>query len=194
MNLFHRWYCNSAGWARQLQEDMMPATLEGIDLSGDVLEIGPGPGMSTDWLSPKVAQLTSVEIDHKLAGSLKERMKGTNVAVVEGDATKMALPDASFDVVVSFTMLHHVPTSELQDQLLGEACRVLRPGGVFAGSDSVPNFRWNIAHLFDTRVPVDPSTFASRLEEAGFVDANVDYRAGAPGFRFRASKPADGSR
>ena len=168
----------------------MPATLEDIDLSGDVIEIGPGPGMSTDWLSPKVAGLTSVEIDHKLAESLKQRMEGTNVTVVEGDATKMSLPDASFDVAVCFTMLHHVPTPELQDRLLAEVCRVLRPGGVFAGSDSTPNLVWNLFHIFDTRVPVDPDAFASRLEEAGFVDASVAYRPGATGFRFRARKPA----
>ncbi len=193
MNLVHRWYCNSAGWARQLQEGMMPATLEGIDLSGDVIEIGPGPGMSTDWLSPKVAGLTSVEIDHKLAESLKQRMEGTNVTVVEGDATEMSLADASFDVAVCFTMLHHVPSPELQDRLLGEVCRVLRPGGIFAGSDSTPNLRWNLFHIFDTRLPVDQDTLAGRLDAAGFADANVGYRPGAPGFRVRARKPASDS-
>jgi SAM-dependent methyltransferase len=45
------------------------------------------------------------------------------------------------------TMLYHVPTIELQDRLIREARRVLRPGGIFAGSDS----RWGplfaLAHL-----------------------------------------------
>ena len=65
-------------------------------------------------------------------------MKNTNVEVVETDATAMPFPDGSFSTVLSFTMLHHVPSVTLQDQLLAEAWRVLRPGGVFAGTDIAP--------------------------------------------------------
>ena len=185
MNLFHRWYCNSDGWAKKLQGEYMPRVLSGIELGGDVLEIGPGPGMSTDWLRERVARLTSIEIDHRLAQTLERRMAGTNVTVVEGDAAAMPLPDALFSAVLSFTMLHHVP-ARLQDQLLTEAYRVLAVGGTFAGMDSTPNLVWNIYHLFDDRNPVDPGTFASRLEAAGFTDANV--RIAGSGFSWRARK------
>ncbi len=190
MNLFHRWYCNSSGWARNLQGTMMPWTLDGVDLGDNVLEIGPGPGLSTDWLRPKVAHLTSIEIDHQLAKSLTRRLDDTNVTVLEGDATDMAFPDASFSAVVCFTMLHHVPTLELQDRLLAEARRVLQPGGVFAGADSTPSLRWNIIHIFDTRVPVDPDTFGRRLEAAGLADVTVERANDV--FRFRAHRPAAG--
>ncbi len=185
MNLFHRWYCNSGGWAKKLQGEYMPGVLQGIELGDDVLEIGPGPGMSTDWLRERAAHVTSIEIDHKLAQSLEHRMAGTNVTVVEGDATAMPLPDASFSAVLSFTMLHHVP-ARLQDRLLAEAQRVLAPGGTFAGMDSTPNLKWNIYHLFDDRNPVDPNTFASRLEAAGFAEPRV--RITASGFSWRARK------
>ena len=185
MNLFHRWYCNSDGWAKKLQGEYMPGVLRGIELGDDVLEIGPGPGMSTDWLCARVARVTSIEIDHRLAQTLERRMAGTNVTVVEGDAAAMPLPDALFSAVLSFTMLHHVP-ARLQDQLLTEAYRVLAVGGTFAGMDSTPNLVWNIYHLFDDRNPVDPGTFASRLEAAGFTDANV--RIAGSGFSWRARK------
>ena len=56
-------------------------------------------------------------------------MDGTNVTVVAGDATSMPFPDGSFSGAVCFTMLHHVPSAELQDRLLTETYRVLRPGG-----------------------------------------------------------------
>ena len=163
----------------------MPATLQGVELGDDVLEIGPGPGMSTDWLRTRVARLTSIEIDTRLARALEARMAGTNVTVVEGDAAAMPFPDASFDSVLSFTMLHHVPYA-VQDRLLAEACRVLRPGGRLAGTDSTPNFIWNVAHLFDDRNPVDPATFAPRLEAAGFADVTV--RTSGSGFGFQATK------
>ena len=190
MNLLHRWYCRSGAWARKLQGAMMPWALEGVELGEDVLEIGSGPGLSTDWLRAKVSRLTSIEIDDRLAASLQQRLGGTNVTVVEGDATDMSFPDASFSTVVCFTMLHHVPSAELQDRLLAEAFRVLRPGGVFAGSDSTPNLIWNLFHVLDTRVPVPPSTFAGRLQAAGFGEVEVER--GEEVFRFRARRLAAG--
>ena len=185
MNLLHRWYCGSGAWAKRMHGEYLPGVLRGIELGDDVLEIGPGPGVATEWLRTRVARLTSIEIDHKLARSLQRRMAGTNVTVVEGDATSMQLPDASFDTVLSFTMLHHVP-SRSQDALLAEARRVLRPGRTFAGMDSTPNFLWNLFHLFDDRYPVDHETFAARLESVGFSDVRV--RAAGSAFSWWARK------
>ncbi len=166
----------------------MPAVLGNLDLGDNVLEIGPGPGHTTDWLRERVPQLTAIEIDTRLADSLKGRLTGSNVTVVEGDATAMPFPDASFSSVVCFTMLHHVPSAELQDKLLKEACRVLRPGGIFTGSDSTPSLLWNLFHIFDTRTPVDPEQFADRLTAAGFKDPQV--RRGPNYFSFVTLKPA----
>ena len=188
MNLFHRWYCRSDRWAKAMQQYILPGVLGDTDLGDNVLEIGPGPGVTTDWLRSRVPRLTAVEIDHKLAASLQQRMAGTDVTVIEGDATALTLPDGSFSAAVSFTMLHHVPSKELQDKLLAEACRVLRPGGLFTGSDSLPSLMWNIYHVFDTRTPVDPATFGARLEAAGFADCKVNVW-GKSGFNWRARKP-----
>lgn len=184
MNAFHRWYCNSERWRTTLQETYLPATVRGLDLGDEVLEIGPGPGVGTDWLQAHVPRLTSIEIDSKLAAALRRRMDGTNVTVVEGDATAMPFENGRFSAVVSLTMLHHVP-SRLHDRLLAEAHRVLRPGGVFAGMDSTPNLVWNLYHLFDDRNPVEPSTFGARLAAAGFRDVKV--RASKSGFGWRAT-------
>jgi ubiquinone/menaquinone biosynthesis C-methylase UbiE len=189
MNLLHRWYCRSAGWTRVMQQFVLPAVLGRLELGDHVLEIGPGPGVTTDWLRTRVPHLTAVEIDHALAQSLARRMEGTNVRVVEGDATKMQFPDNTFSAAVSFTMLHHVPSVELQDRLLSEVCRVLVPGGLLTGTDSTPNVRWRLFHVLDTCVPVDAATFPQRLEAAGFVDTGVVTRPGG-GLSFRGRKPA----
>ncbi len=166
----------------------LPLMVENVDLGDHALEIGPGPGVVTEWLQSRVSHLTAIEIDHALAESLQRRMAGTNVTVIEGDATALRLADNTFSASVCFTMLHHVPSAELQDALLAEACRVLRPGGILVGSDSTPSLMWNIYHLFDTRVPVDPDAFGSRLEGAGFVEPQVRRFPG--GFSFRARKPS----
>ena len=190
MNLIHRWYCKSDGWAKVVQEYMLPNAFDGLDLGDNALEIGPGPGRTTEWIKERVPALTAIEIDQALADSLRTRMTGSNVTVVEGDATKMPFPNDSFTGAVCFTMLHHVPSVELQDKLLGETFRVLKPGSVFAGSDSKSSFRFKIFHVLDTCVPIEQSRFGTRLGAAGFADVNVggnDYsvwfRARKPGWR-----------
>ena len=165
----------------------MPWGLQGVDLGDRALELGPGPGLTTDYLRTRVGHLTSLEIDHELAASLRERMRGGNVEVVDGDATQMPFEDRSFSSAVSFTMLHHVPRADLQDRLLREAFRVLRPGAVFAGVDSRDRLWMRIVHIGDVMNLVDPHTFAGRLERAGFRDVVVD--ANERRFRFRAIRP-----
>jgi SAM-dependent methyltransferase len=184
MNLAHRWLCRSARWAKMLDEIVVPWVLSDVDLGGDVLEVGPGPGLTTDLLRSRVPHLTALEIDPKLAESLGTRLRGSNVAVVRGDATAMPLKNAQFSGAVSFTMLHHVPSPSLQDQLLREVHRALKPGGVFAGVDSLQSFGMRVLHLWDTLVPVDPARFRARLESAGFKEPFVEANEHA--FRFHA--------
>ena len=134
-----------------------------------------------------MAHLTSVEVDAGLADRLRRRTLGRNVTVRCEDATAMSLPDAVFDSAVCFTMLHHVASPRLQDRLLAEVARVLRPGGIFAGRDSRYSRSFRLLHLGDTMVVVDPGTFPDRLRAAGFERVQVDVDPDA--FRFRARKP-----
>ncbi len=164
----------------------MPWVLRNVTLGDDVLEVGPGPGLTTDVLRQRTAKLTAVEIDDRLAAALAARMAGTNVTVVHGDATRLPFPDANFSAAVCCTMLHHVPSPELQDRLLREVARVLRPGGVFAGSDSLTGTLFRLFHVRDTLVPVPPETFAARLERHGFRDVRVKVHTKT--FRFQATR------
>jgi SAM-dependent methyltransferase len=186
MNRLHRWYCRSDAWAATVRDEL-PRVLHGIELGDDVLEVGPGPGLTTDLLRQKAPRVTAIEIDPRLAGALRQRTLGQHVEVVTGDATVMPFQAARFSAVVSFTMLHHIPSPQSQDRLLAEVRRVLQPGGVFAGSDSTASFLFRLAHLGDTMVLVDPDRFASRLQAAGFTDAQI--RRGTRAFAFRAIRP-----
>lgn len=186
MNLIHRYLCRSEWWKRTVETQLLPWALKGVKLGQNLLEVGPGPGMTTDVLRNRVEHLTCVEIDEALAASLALRMTGTNVTVRREDATAMSFPDASFDSAVCFTMLHHVPSAALQDRLLSEVARVLRPGATFAGSDSRYSRTFGALHWFDTMVLVKPETFPQRLETAGFKDVKVDITDRS--FRFRARR------
>jgi len=195
MNRYHRRRCRSRGWSDFMAGTVLPHALDGIDLGHRVLELGPGYGASTRPLAARARSLTVLEYDPLLAARLRAELG--SVRVVTGDATSMGFGAGSFSAVVCFTMLHHLPGAAAQDRLFAEAARVLRPGGVFAGTDSRPSLRWRLIHLGDTCTPVDPGTLPGRLGEAGFtrvaVDANkrlVRFAAYAPGAKSEARHDA----
>jgi ubiquinone/menaquinone biosynthesis C-methylase UbiE len=173
MNDAHIELLTSEEWEEHVRDELVPEALEGVRLGARLLEVGPGPGKTTDVLRYAVEHLTAVEVDPVLAAELADRLAGTNVEVVEADATALPFADGSFTSASSFTMLHHVPTPELQDLLLAEVARVLEPGGVFVGADSYDSDEMRELHVDDVLIPVDPSTFPERLHRAGFGDVEI---------------------
>ena len=122
----------------------------------------------------RATRLTAVEVDGALATSLRERLSGTNVEVVYGDATASGLESDRFSAATCFSVLHHMPSAEHQDRLFAEIYRMLRPGGIFVGTDSRDLEIIRAGHVDDTFVPVDPETLPRRLESAGFRETEID--------------------
>jgi len=173
MNEAHQ-RCGSDEWRAIIRESILPWAMGAVDLGDDVLEVGPGYGATTDVLCESVPHLTAVEIDAELAAMLAERYAGRpNVEVLRGDATALEQPDGRFSGAACFTMLHHVPTVELQDRLFTEVARVLRPGAALVASDSLASETLADHHVGDTYNPVDPASLPERLAAAGFVEVDV---------------------
>jgi SAM-dependent methyltransferase len=171
-----------------VRDSILPWAIGDIDLGDDVLEVGPGYGATTDVLGESAPKLTAVEIDPELAATLTERFTGNAaIVVVEGDATALEFPDGHFSGAASFTMLHHVPTAELQDRLFTEVGQVLRPGAPFVLGDSVASPESEALHDGDTYNPVDPDGLADRLEAAGFID--VEVKTNPFGWAARGRRP-----
>jgi hypothetical protein len=78
--------------------------------------------------------------------------------------------------------------------MFAEARRVLAPGGVFAGSDSVGSSGLRDFHRVDTYVPVDPATLPYRLTAAGFVAATVTVVEDGHRLTFSARTPGRSAR
>ena len=184
MNAVHRRLCKSDGWATRMRSQVLPWAMRDVPLTGNVLELGPGYGITTRWLAGHGGRMTAVEVDPALAADLRNQFP--EVDVREGDGAALPFEDETFDAVVCFTMLHHVPSPEQQDRLFAEAARVLRPGGVFAGSDSRLSLRFRLLHIGDTMVPVPPKSLPDRLRAAGFRTADVEI--GDRSLRFHATR------
>ena len=176
MNENHAKLMPSPEWAAHIQDEVLPQATAGVELGADLLELGPGPGAATEWLRHRVARLVAVEQEEEAAARLAARFAGTGVEVVRGDAAALGYPDESFDTVATCTMLHHVPTRARQDKVLAEAFRVLRPGGAFLGSDSLPSDGLHQFHEGDTYNPVELATFLTPLQTVGFTAITLRVR------------------
>lgn len=173
MNKIHLEYCASPEWAEVVREHVVPGVIREVDLGDHLLEVGPGPGLTTDELSKMVPRMTAVELDEDLAAALAKRFAGSNVTVHNGDATATPFEANTFSAAICLTMLHHLPTPADQNRLFAELNRVVRPGGVVIGSDSLDSPEFREAHVDDICTPVDPATLEERLRGAGFGEVRI---------------------
>jgi SAM-dependent methyltransferase len=187
VNQAHLEFLASPEWKRMLETDLLPWIDRVADLGDDVLEVGPGPGLTTDLLRERAARVTAVELDDALADALAQRLAGTNVEVMHGDARKTGLATERFSAATCFSVLHHIPTRDAQDEVFAEIHRVLRPGAGLFATDSRDLDVIRQGHVDDIFVPLPEDTIIPRLERAGFID--VDVEVGDYQLRFEARKP-----
>ncbi|MBI4953710.1 MAG: methyltransferase domain-containing protein [Myxococcales bacterium] len=88
-----------------------------------VLEVGCGTGLLLERMRDFAGEARGID----LSPGMLERARSRGLDVVEGSATSLPFPDASFDVACSFKVLAHVRDVR---RAVGEMLRVVRPGGV----------------------------------------------------------------
>ncbi len=93
-----------------------------------VLEIGCGMGLHTEHLVRSGAQVTSIDLSPTSVEATTRRLelKGLKADVRPMDAQVMDFPDASFDFVWSWGVIHH---SAMTGRIVRQIHRVLVPGG-----------------------------------------------------------------
>lgn len=103
-----------------------------IDFDGlknkDVLEIGVGNGSHAALLAAHAKSFTGIDLTEYAVRSTLERLRcfGLKGSVLQMDAEQMSFPDACFDFVWSWGVIHHSADTA---KTLSEIARVLRPGG-----------------------------------------------------------------
>jgi ubiquinone/menaquinone biosynthesis C-methylase UbiE len=103
-----------------------------------LIELGCGAAAMTRLIAERypVAEIVATEVDSKQHAKNLLAEPIPKVTFAAGGAERIGADDSSFDVVLMFKSLHHVP-GELLDVALDEVARVLRPGGLAWVSEPV---------------------------------------------------------
>lgn len=144
-----------------------------------VLEIGCGRGVGIEVILDRfgTARVDGFDLDPRMIARARRRLarRGDRVQVWVGDATAIDAPDAAYDAVFDFAILHHIPRWW---DAVAEVRRVLRPGGRLYAEEPLRTF---ITHPFWARLLEHPQE--DRFDADDLLAALVDA-----GFRIDAQR------
>ena len=145
-----------------------------------VLDVGCGPGFLCESIADIVGRggaVTGIDISSDLIELCKRRSPSKWLSYAVGDATRIAEPDASFDVVVCTQVAEYILDV---NRALSETFRVLRQGGraVFVATDwdaviwhsEKPDRMASVMKSWESHCahPQLPRSLSNRLISAGF--------------------------
>ena len=160
-----------AAWQREIQGstrlERAQELLELLPAEPEVLELGVGAGVRSSRLLAERGRLTGVDISAEQLQRARERL--ADARLVHADFTELDLEPESFDAVVAFYVLNHVPREQL-GPLAGRVASWLRPGGYFLGTFSTsddPGWtgEWLGVQMFFAGYP--PAENRRLVEDAG---------------------------
>ena len=98
-----------------------------------VLEIGFGEGYGSHYLAEVASEVVGIDLAPGNIPRASAKYVRPNLHFLQMEATKLDVPDASFELVCSFQVIEHIPEPQLLSYL-NEIFRVLRPSGLFCVS------------------------------------------------------------
>lgn len=142
-----QWLVNAILWGNFAK--LRDANIANV-LPGRVLQVACVYGHFTEALAgalPKDSEVTVIDVAPIQLNNLSERVKDIpNILLCQQDSSKLNYPDASFDSVVLFFLLHEQP-EEVRKQTILEAVRVTRSGGRIVITDYHKPSIWNPMRL-----------------------------------------------
>jgi cyclopropane fatty-acyl-phospholipid synthase-like methyltransferase len=150
----------------------------GFSPGAGVLDLGCGAGVPvTRWLARRFA-VTGVDVSARQLELARRHIPRANL--IKADMTDLSFEAESFDAVVAFHSIIHVPRAE-HPALLGEIRRWLRPGGVFFATWALGAWEgeeedwegWGAPMLWSHH---DGETSLKLLRDAGFAVERAEAR------------------
>jgi ubiquinone/menaquinone biosynthesis C-methylase UbiE len=136
-----------------------------VELPGrDVLDVGCGEGALARRLTAAGARVVGLDpLAEALEKARAQSGDASSPSYVQGVAEALPFPAESFDVVIFFNSLHHVPPQAIV-AALAEAARVLRPDGMLYVQEPLAR-----GSAFELLRPVNDET-AVRAAALGALD------------------------
>jgi ubiquinone/menaquinone biosynthesis C-methylase UbiE len=150
--LFARRAASALAWLEPLDPDMI------------VLDVACGAAHATEAAAPSVRQVVGIDLTGALLALGAERLRSagiTNVLLQEGSATALPFVDASFDLVVCRSSVHHF---EEPERAIAEMARVCRAGGRVVISDMIAPAAEQRDAFDELHRCIDPSHVHALLE------------------------------
>lgn len=162
---------------------------------GLALEVGCGRGVGAELILEVFGaeRVDAFDLDPKMVERARTRLErfGSRARVWVGDASAIDAPDATYDAVFDFGIVHHIPDWRAA---LAEIHRVLKPGGRFYAEEVLRRFilhpatRATLKHPLEDRF--DAPEFAGAARSLGLEPTAVDDFGDLFAWFF-ARKPAD---
>jgi ArsR family transcriptional regulator len=184
-------FSSSAGQWDRLRDELfgerfhLAALAAFAEPSWHVGDLGCGTGQVTAAIAPFVSHVVAVDGSPAMLQAARKRLHGlSNVDLRRGDLESLPIDDQRLDAATLMLVLHHVPEPE---RALGEAARVLKPGGRALVVDMLPhereNYRQQMGHVW---LGFAEAHMRRLLVDAGFDDLRIvslppDARAKGPG-------------
>jgi demethylmenaquinone methyltransferase/2-methoxy-6-polyprenyl-1,4-benzoquinol methylase/phosphoethanolamine N-methyltransferase len=145
-----------------------------------VLDVGCGTGTLAIALKSRVGggEVHGIDASAEMiaVARAKAAKAGSDVGFQVAPVEELPFPDASFDLVTSSLMLHHLP-DDVKWRGLAQVRRVLRPAGRFMAVDFVAHGHGRLSHLLaifgHARGSSTVATLTPLLQEAGFRDVQA---------------------
>lgn len=115
-----------------------------------VLDVATGAGHTALTVAPYVARVIGVDLTPQMvsrARALADERELTNVTFEVGDAEKLPMRPASFDLVTCRVALHHFADPE---RAVAEMARVCKPDGLVAVIDNIVPADANVARAINS--------------------------------------------
>jgi ArsR family transcriptional regulator len=170
-----------------------------MDPTWRIADLGCGTGALSAALSPFVREIIAVDASAAMLAAARRRLDGaTNVDIRQGELEALPLDAAHADAAVMSLVLHYIAEPA---KALGEAARVLRPGGRLVVIDMMPHdrdeYRQQMGHVWQgfSAEQMTEWLSAAGFDHVRYAPLPVDSSAQGPALfvvRATSRQPADG--